>query len=207
MYLTKTITSAGYPTIARQFHRKDHTTALHAVRKIAQHAADGTEFRKLLHELASHAQVLSSAGTGEKEATRLPVLFAAVPATDRVLLSLPSSSLTLDDPLVKAPFLRHLHERLIKAAQAMEFCVKDFVAEMIARGLKQRTALRPLAPPPFMQALGHNGLDVPERLASHAMFIQQTLYDFAALLPTRNSLQARAAVIRQINFGSNTAGD
>lgn len=206
MYLTKTITGAGYPTIARQFHRKDHTTAIHAVRKIAQNAANDNQLKSLLEELASQARALSRRTAG-KEEVLLPPILSAPPAAGRALRPIPSSALTLDDPLVKAPFLRHLHERLIKAALAMEFCVKDFVAEMIARGLEQRTALRPLAPPSFLQALGHNGLDVPERLAAHAMFIQQTLYDLASLLPTRNSLQARAAVVRPINPAGFHAGD
>jgi Bacterial dnaA protein helix-turn-helix len=70
MYLTKSMTGAGYPAIARQFHRKDHTTALHAVRKITQCAADGGEFRKLLDELASQARALGRAADG-KEAVNL----------------------------------------------------------------------------------------------------------------------------------------
>jgi Bacterial dnaA protein helix-turn-helix len=206
MYLMKTVTRAGYPTIARQFHRKDHTTALHAVRKITEQSVNSNEFRKLLDELAGQARALGRAADG-KEAVNLMPIASASPATGRVPLPVPSSSLTLDDPLVKAPFLRHLHERLIKAALAMELSVKEFIAEMIAAGIRRKYMLRPLAPPPFLQVLSHNGLDVPERLAPHAMFIQQTLYEFAALLPTRASLQARAAVIRQIGSAGTTAGD
>jgi hypothetical protein len=204
MYLTKTMTHASLPTIARQFRRKDHTTALHAVRKIKQQAANDNQFKSLLEELASQARALSRKNAGKEEEVMLPPILYAPPAAGRALLPIPSSALTLDDPLVKAPFLRHLHERLIKAALAMELSLKDFIAEMIARGIQQNAALWPLAPLPFLQALRHDGLGVPERFAAHAMFIQQTLYDFAALLPTRNSLQARAAIVRSVKF---TAGD
>jgi hypothetical protein len=36
MYLVKTLTDYSLPAIARRFGRKNHTTALHAVRKIAR---------------------------------------------------------------------------------------------------------------------------------------------------------------------------
>jgi hypothetical protein len=206
MCLMKTMTRAGYPTIARQFHRKDHTTVLHAVRKIRQQAANGDQLRSLLDELASQADALSRRAAG-KDGALLPPILEVSPAQHRGLRPLSTSRLPLEAPLIGAPFLRHLHERLIKAALAMELGIKDFIAEMIANGIQQKATLRPLAPAAFLQALAHDGLDVPERFAAHAMFIQQTLYDFAALLPTRNSLQARTAIIRSVKPAAISAGD
>ena len=76
-----------------------------------------------------------------------------------------------------------LHPRLVKAARAMELSVKDFIAGMIEDAIRQKAGLSPLAPQAFLQVLTLASLDLPKHLVPHAMFIQQTLYDFAMLLP------------------------
>ena len=96
-------------------------------------------------------------------------------------------------------FLRLLHPRLVRAGTgAVDFSVKDFIACMIEDANRQKAGLSPLAPQAFLQVLTLTSLDLPKHLVPHAMFIQQTLYNFAMLLPTRGSLQAPAAVIRPL---------
>jgi len=123
-----------------------------------------------------------------------PVRVLSVP----IRLPIRSGPLGLDDQLIEAPFLRLLHPRLVKAAGAMELSVKDFIAGMIEDAIRQKAGLSPLAPQAFLHVLTLPSLDLTKRLVPHAMFIQQTLYDFAMLLPTRGSLQAPAAVIRPL---------
>ena len=89
----------------------------------------------------------------------------------------------------------------------MEISVKDFIADMIAEATRQKAGLSPLAPQAFLQTLAHTSLDVPKHLVPHAMFIQQTLYDFARLLPTRGSLQPPAAIIRRVRPQAAAPGD
>ena len=89
----------------------------------------------------------------------------------------------------------------------MEVSVKDFIADMIAEATRQKAGLSPLAPQAFLQTLAHASLDVPRHLVPHAMFIQQTLYDFATLLPTRGNLQAPAAIIRPVKPMAAAPGD
>ncbi len=132
-----------------------------------------------------------------------PVRVLSVP----IRLPIRSGPLSLDDQLIEAPFLRLLHPRLVKAAGAMELSVKDFIAGMIEDAIRQKAGLSPLAPQAFLQVLTLASLDLPKHLVPHAMFIQQTLYDFAMLLPTRGSLQAPAAVIRPLKPLAVRAGD
>ena len=109
--------------------------------------------------------------------------------------------------LAKAPFLRLLHPVLDQAAVASRFSVREFVAGMIADAVRQKADFRPLAPQPFLQVLSCASLDVPARLIPHAMFIQQTLCELAEGFPTRDSLQAPAALIRPVRPVAATPGD
>jgi chromosomal replication initiator protein len=59
MYLAKTLTLRSLPEIGRRFGGRDHTTVLHAVRKIAalipkdaELAAEEAHFRSLLSEVS-----------------------------------------------------------------------------------------------------------------------------------------------------------
>jgi hypothetical protein len=124
-----------------------------------------------------------------------PVRMVAVPPPPPLHIPAP---IALHEDLAKAPFVRQLHPKLADAAVATGFSVKDFIADMIAGAIRQKAGISPLAPQPFLQVLSRASFEVPGHLLPHAMFIQRTLYDFARLLPTRGSLQAPAAIIRQV---------
>jgi chromosomal replication initiator protein len=51
MYLAKELTAASLPQIGREFGGKHHTTALHAVRKIAELRKSNKDFDRLIHKL------------------------------------------------------------------------------------------------------------------------------------------------------------
>ena len=51
MYLSRELTSLSLPAIATSFHRRDHTTVLHAHRKIRQQALTNSSTRKLLEDV------------------------------------------------------------------------------------------------------------------------------------------------------------
>jgi hypothetical protein len=123
------------------------------------------------------------------------------------LLPIRAAPIGLNDELIQAPFLRLLHPRLVKAASTVELSVRDFIADMIAEAIQQKARFSPLAPQAFLQVLSCASLDVPAHLVPHAQFIQRTLYDFAKLLPARDSLQAPAAIIRPVKPVVAAAGD
>jgi chromosomal replication initiation ATPase DnaA len=60
MYLTRMLTGASYNEIGRQFGSRDHTTALHACRKVAALVAQDETTRRLAEELA--AQISAEGG-------------------------------------------------------------------------------------------------------------------------------------------------
>jgi Bacterial dnaA protein helix-turn-helix len=203
MYLARRLTRRSFKHIARAFNRRDHTTSLHAVRKIGLRAAADPEFKAELEQLIKRIRSSTGELAGRRSSQELQAVSGARSHPDIAA----SSLIGLDVPLADAPFLRRLHPRLAKASIAMDFNVKDFIAEMIAEAIRRKSNLRPLAPHPFRQILGCNHLDLPDHLVPHAMFIQHALYDFAALLPTRGSLKDRSLVIRQIKPGAAAAGD
>jgi hypothetical protein len=82
--------------------------------------------------------------------------------------------------------------------------VNEFIADMIAEAIERKAGLRPLAPHPFRQILACNHRDPPEHPVPHAMFIQHTLYDFAALLPARGSTGTYCPLA---SFGRQRLGD
>lgn len=51
MYLCKELTGRSYPEIGRRFGGRDHTTAIHAVRKIAARCVSTPEFAGIVAEL------------------------------------------------------------------------------------------------------------------------------------------------------------
>jgi chromosomal replication initiator protein len=51
MYLAKQLTSRSLPEIGRRFGGRDHTTVLHAVRKITSDRSKNTELNQQLHVL------------------------------------------------------------------------------------------------------------------------------------------------------------
>jgi chromosomal replication initiator protein len=51
MYLAKTLTLRSLPEIGRRFGGRDHTTVLHAVRKISGERQQLTELNQQLHVL------------------------------------------------------------------------------------------------------------------------------------------------------------
>ena len=51
MYLAKTMTLRSLPEIGRRFGGRDHTTVLHAVRKIGGERGKNTELNQQLHVL------------------------------------------------------------------------------------------------------------------------------------------------------------
>ena len=51
MYLSKTLTPRSFPEIGRRFGGRDHTTVLHAVRKISGERQQLTELNQQLHVL------------------------------------------------------------------------------------------------------------------------------------------------------------
>jgi len=123
------------------------------------------------------------------------------------LLPIRAAPIGLGENLAKAPFLRLLHPVLDQAAVASRFSVREFVAGMIADAVRQKADFRPLAPQPFLQVLSCASLDVPTRLVPHAMFIQQTLCELAEGFPTRDSLEAPAALIRPVKPMAAAPGD
>jgi hypothetical protein len=48
MYLCRELAGLSYPEIARQFDRRDHTTALHAYRKMRAHVLSDNPTRALI---------------------------------------------------------------------------------------------------------------------------------------------------------------
>jgi chromosomal replication initiator protein len=46
MYLAKNLTSRSLPEIGRRFGNRDHTTVLHAIRKVEQLMADDTTLKE-----------------------------------------------------------------------------------------------------------------------------------------------------------------
>jgi chromosomal replication initiation ATPase DnaA len=53
MYLAKSLTRRSLPEIGRRFAGKDHTTVLHAVRKIEARVASDAQFRALIEDLTN----------------------------------------------------------------------------------------------------------------------------------------------------------
>jgi hypothetical protein len=133
-----------------------------------------------------------------------PVRVLAVPPLPAVRAAAPISP---REDLAKAPFLRLLHPVLDQAATDTGLSVREFIADMIAEAIRQKAAIKPLAPEPFLQVLSYASLDVPERLVPHAMFIQQTLCEFAEDLLARDNLQASAAIIRPVRPMAAAHGD
>jgi chromosomal replication initiator protein len=53
MYLTRELTELSLPAIAQAFNRRDHTTVLHAIRKVEQGALQDAGLSRTLQELTA----------------------------------------------------------------------------------------------------------------------------------------------------------
>jgi chromosomal replication initiator protein len=53
MYLTRELTDLSLPAIAEAFNRRDHTTVMHAIRKIERGALEDASLSRALEELAA----------------------------------------------------------------------------------------------------------------------------------------------------------
>jgi chromosomal replication initiator protein len=61
MYLTRELTDLSLPAIARAFNRRDHTTVLHAIRRVERKALEDASVSRTLEELTTQLQELRSA--------------------------------------------------------------------------------------------------------------------------------------------------
>jgi chromosomal replication initiator protein len=66
MYLTRELTDLSLPAIAEAFNRRDHTTVLHAIRKIERGALEDASLSRAVEELSSE---LRSGGTMDRDRT------------------------------------------------------------------------------------------------------------------------------------------
>jgi chromosomal replication initiator protein len=66
MYLTRDLTDLSLPAIAEAFHRRDHTTVLHAIRKVERGALEDASLSRAVEELSSE---LRSGGTMDRDRT------------------------------------------------------------------------------------------------------------------------------------------
>jgi chromosomal replication initiator protein len=61
MYLTRELTDLSLPAIAEAFNRRDHTTVLHAIRRVERKALEDASLSRTLEELTSELHQLRSA--------------------------------------------------------------------------------------------------------------------------------------------------
>ena len=59
MYVTRNMTDLSYPEIGRAFGNRDHTTVIHAVRKIERHMTERKEIFDKVQELQKHVNEIS----------------------------------------------------------------------------------------------------------------------------------------------------
>lgn len=59
MYVTRNMTDLSYPEIGRAFGNRDHTTVIHAVRKIEHHMTERKEIFDKVQELQKHVSEIS----------------------------------------------------------------------------------------------------------------------------------------------------
>ena len=60
MYLTRQLTDLSLPAIAQAFNRRDHTTVLHAIRKVERSALQNAAFSRTLEDLTSELRSRST---------------------------------------------------------------------------------------------------------------------------------------------------
>jgi chromosomal replication initiator protein len=66
MYLTRDLTNLSLPAIAEAFNRRDHTTVLHAIRKVECGALEDASLSRAVEELSSE---LRSGDTMDRDRT------------------------------------------------------------------------------------------------------------------------------------------
>jgi chromosomal replication initiator protein len=66
MYLTRELTDLSLPAIAEAFNRRDHTTVMHAIRKVEQGALEDASLSRTVEELSSE---LRSGGAMDRDRT------------------------------------------------------------------------------------------------------------------------------------------
>ncbi|HEY1237325.1 MAG TPA: helix-turn-helix domain-containing protein, partial [Solirubrobacterales bacterium] len=67
MYLTRELTDLSLPAIAQAFNRRDHTTVLHAIKRVERSALEDATVSRTLEELTSELNGESS-GPADSEA-------------------------------------------------------------------------------------------------------------------------------------------
>ena len=60
MYLTRELTDLSLPAIAQAFNRRDHTTVLHAIRRVERSALEDASLSRTLEELTSELHRIGS---------------------------------------------------------------------------------------------------------------------------------------------------
>jgi hypothetical protein len=184
MYLAKQLTGRGLPFIARRFNRRNHTTVLHAMRKITRMAANDNRLADELASLARDIDVFSRTG-------KLPFKNAAAVAADPI---------SLDGSIADTPFVQRLHWRLAKAARTMGVTPRQFIAELIADAADAGSKLS-LKPDPFREVLAHRGADLPEHLVPYGELIREKLFLFAAARSKIAAPELRASMFRAVRAG------
>jgi chromosomal replication initiator protein len=53
MYLTRELTDLSLPAIARAFNRRDHTTVLHAIRKVERRALEDAALSRTIENVTT----------------------------------------------------------------------------------------------------------------------------------------------------------
>ena len=61
MYLTRELTDLSLPAIAEAFNRRDHTTVLHAIRRVERSALEDASVSRTLEELTAKLNRVDSA--------------------------------------------------------------------------------------------------------------------------------------------------
>jgi chromosomal replication initiator protein len=56
MYLTRELTDLSLPAIAQAFNRRDHTTVMHAIRRVESGALEDASLSRTLEELTTQLQ-------------------------------------------------------------------------------------------------------------------------------------------------------
>jgi chromosomal replication initiator protein len=60
MYLTRELTDLSLPAIARVFNRRDHTTVLHAIRRVERGVLEDVGLSRTIEELTSELRSRST---------------------------------------------------------------------------------------------------------------------------------------------------
>jgi hypothetical protein len=193
MYLARQLSGKSLLAIARRFNRADHTTALHAVRKITRLAANDNVFGMELAFLKGAVETYSRTGhlplKGEGSRLVKPAFRDGAAAVFAPVAFSP------DGRIADAPFVKRLHWRLVRSARLMGDSNRQFIAELISDAADARSPLA-LKPEPFAEVLAHAGPELPRHLAPYASLIEEKLFRFAASRSKIPAPALRAAILQ-----------